>query len=282
MRILGGIAASLLALSALTAGAPRAVAAARQGAAPKQSPLAMYLAAGKNKEGLEWLRSFGHGGPEEDRYRGFFHHGLSEPEPTLKALVPYYRTHPDDDRVALAIAEASLWKKDFKTAVTVLGQLRQPDAPEALRVRGLLMEQAGRLSEALELYNQAIPRLPQPWGTMERKALVLSWLKRFDESAAVFKSIVASKQASPGLRQRCRVRLAELAAWNKDFDGALGQLGALLKEEPRQIDALLLTGQIQEWKGEFGEAKKTYSRVLAIDSAQPDARLRLDKLLWVK
>ncbi|HXI60203.1 MAG TPA: tetratricopeptide repeat protein [Polyangia bacterium] len=273
---------AIILLCLLALGAWRAPSGAQ--AAPKSTsnPLETFLAQGKNREGLEWLGSFGHGTPDEVRYRGLFHHGLAEPDATLQSLVPYYRAHPDDDVVALAVAEASLWKKDYKTAVTVLGQLRQPDAPQALRVRGLMLEQVGRLPEALALYNQAIPRLPLPWGTMERKALVLSWLKRFDEAAVTFKAVVASKQASLGLRQRCRVRLAELTAWNKDFDGALGQLAVLLKEEPRQVDALMLTGQILEWQGDFADAKKTYSRVLAIDAGQAEARLHLDKLLWVK
>src|SRR6185369_6462746 len=129
-----------------------------------------------------------------------FHHGLAEADPTLTALVPIYRAHPEDDQVALAVAEASLWKKDYKTAVTVVGQLRSPDAPEALRVRGMVFEQVGRLPEALALYDLAIPKLPLPYGTMERKAQVLSWLKRFDEAAAQYKQVIDSPKASLGLR----------------------------------------------------------------------------------
>jgi tetratricopeptide (TPR) repeat protein len=132
------------------------------------------------------------------------------------------------------------------------------------------------------LYERAIPQLPQPWGALERKAQVLSWLKRFDESAATYQKVVASKEASIELRRRCRVRLAELRAWQKDFDGALAQLAKLLEEEPRLVEALLLRGQILEWKGEFAGAKQTYSRILAIDSTQAEARLRLNKLLWVQ
>jgi tetratricopeptide (TPR) repeat protein len=245
------------------------------------TPLESFWQEQKYREGLEWLHRFGHGAPEEARYAGLFHYGLAQPDPTLQALVPVYRAHPDDDVVALAVAEASLWKKDYKTATTVVAQLRAPDAPDALRVRGLLFEQAGRFPEALALYEKAIPRLPLPYGTMERKAQVLSWMKRFDEAAAAYGQVIDSKQASLGLRRRCRVRLAELTAWRKDFDGALAQLKALLAEEPKQTDALLLQGQILEWKGDFGGAKRSYSRVLAVDPRSAEARLRLDKLLWV-
>jgi tetratricopeptide (TPR) repeat protein len=117
---------------------------------------------------------------------------------------------------------------------------------------------------------------------MERKAQVLSWVKRFDESATLYARIVSAKAASLGLRRRCRVRLAELSAWRKDLDGALAQLASILKEDPRLVDAMLLEGQILEWKGQYPEAKQVYSRVLAVDAGQAEARLRLNKLLWVK
>jgi tetratricopeptide (TPR) repeat protein len=250
--------------------------------AEQRSPLAEFLAQGKYAQGLEWLRVNGKGGAEETRYRGLFHYGLAQPDAALKDLAPAYRQNPRDDQVALALAEASLWKKDHRTASNVLGQLQTPEAPEALRVRGMLFEQAGRLNEALALYERAIPKLALPWGTLERKAQVLSWLKRFDESAATYRKIIASPQASVGLKRRCRVRLAELSAWNKDFDGALAQLAELLAEEPRTSEALLLRGQILEWKGEFVAAKHAYSQVLGFDPGNAQARLRLNKLLWVE
>ena len=184
--------------------------------------------------------------------------------------------------MALALAEASLWKKDHKTALSVVNQLVAADAPEALRVRAMIFEQLGRLTEALALYERAIAGLKQPWGAMERKGQVLSWLKRFDDAIAVFRQIVSSQGASGGLKRRCRVHIAEITAWRKDFDGALAQLAALLAEEPRDVAALLLKGQILEWNGRYAEAKQTYSKVLTIDSNHREARLRLDKLLWVK
>jgi len=258
-----------------------ALAAASTAAAAK-APLAEFLDQGKYQQGLEWLRSFGRGGPDEARYRGLFNYGLGRPDEALRDLVPVYRAQPKDDVVALAIAEASLWKKDYKTASTVLGTLQAPEAPDALRVRGLLFEQAGRLAEAIETYDRAIPRLRSPWETMERRAQVLSWMKRFDDARSGYEQVVGSREAPLEVRRRGRVRLAELSAWRKDFDGALAQLDALLREAPGRTDALLLKGQIFEWKGSFGEAKQTYSQVLAIDGNNAPARLRLNKLVWVK
>jgi tetratricopeptide (TPR) repeat protein len=274
--------ATLLALSPVAADAQPPAVPKTAADGVKSDPLAGFLQQGKYQEGLDWLKSFGHGSAAEERYRGLFLRGLGQADAALRVLLPIYRADPSDDEVGLAVAEASLWKKDFKTATSVTDHLKAKDAPEALRVRAMVLEQSGRLPEALALYERAIPQLPQPWGALERKAQVLSWLKRFDESAATYQKVVASKEASIELRRRCRVRLAELRAWQKDFDGALAQLAKLLDEEPRLVDALLLRGQIEEWKGEFAAAKQTYSRILAIDSTHAAARLRLDKLLWVK
>lgn len=247
-----------------------------------ETSLARFLEQRQFSEGLAWLTSFGDGSPAHLRFRGLFHHGLFQADAALKDLLPLYRANPSDDQVGLAVAEACLWKKDYKTATTVLGALKAPETPEALRVRALLYEQAGRLPEALHLYERAIPGLALPWGAMERKAQVLSWLKRFDEADAAYTAVIRSTQASLPQRQRCQVRRAELTAWKRDLDGALAQLADVLREAPRLTEALMLRGQVLEWQGKNADAKKAYSQVLTIDSNHAEARLRLNKLLWVQ
>jgi tetratricopeptide (TPR) repeat protein len=216
------------------------------------------------------------------RTRGLAHAELAEDAATLDELVAVYRARPEDDTVAIAIAEASLRKRDLKTAEVVLAALRAPDAPEALRVRAVLFEQADRLPEALALYERAIPQLARPEPTLEARARVLSWLGRFDEAAAGYGALAEDARASVEQKRRCRVRLAELRAWKKDLDGALGQLAGVLSEEPARADALLLQGQILEWQGRYADAKRSYSALLAADANHAEARLRLDKLLWVR
>lgn len=219
---------------------------------------------------------------DELRYRGLCHHGLGEADATLEHLVPVYRADPSDDRVALAIAEASLWKQDVKTAQGVVAALRVPEAPEALPVRGLLLEQSGQLDAAIALYERSIPRLEQPWSILERQAQALSWLRRFDAALATYARVAGDPAASPEQRLRCRVRMAEIAAWQRDLDGALAQLRSIASDAPERVDALLLQGQIQEWQGDFIGAKHSYSRILSADADQADARSRLGRLLWVE
>lgn len=233
-------------------------------------------------EGLHWLENFGGELPSEARYRGLFHHGQGRADETVEALVPVYRAQPQDDRVALALAEASLWKKDLETARSVTKQLQDPEAPEALRVRGMALEQEGRLEAALALHDRAISKASSPWAALERRALVLSWLKRFNEARETYLRIIESEEAGEPLRVRSQLRLAEMRAWQKDYDAALRMLRELSKAHPNDVEVLLLQGRILEWAGRFREAKAVYSRILTRDSRNAEARLRLDELLWVE
>jgi tetratricopeptide (TPR) repeat protein len=219
---------------------------------------------------------------QKARESGLHHFELGEDDRALEKLVLVYRAQPQDDAVALAIAEASLRKRDFKTARVLVEALRAPEAPEALRVRGALLEQANRLPEALASYERAIPGLASPYAAMEGRARVLSWMERFDDGIAAYRVLADDARAGIELQRRSRVRIAELTAWKKDLDGALAQLAILLAEQPRSAEALLLQGQILEWQGKYAEAKRSYSTVLAFDAAHAQARMRLDKLLWVE
>lgn len=216
------------------------------------------------------------------RARGLEHFENGEYARAAELLAAVYRARPEDDAVALAVAESSVQIRDLRTAELVIAALREPNAPEALRVRGTLLEQAGKFSEALTLYERASEGLSKPQLTIEARARMLSWLERFDEAAATYATLLADDSADLEQRRRVRVRLAELTAWRKDLEGALAQLAEVLVEEPGRADALLLQGQILEWQGRYPEAKRSYSTLLAADSDHAEARLRLNKLLWVR
>lgn len=216
------------------------------------------------------------------RVKGMRYYAEWNPDSTLHYLVPLYRANPQDDSLGLAVAEASLWKKDYKTATGTISNLVQPEAPDALRVKGLLFEQAGRLAEALELYNKAIPKLTKPWGTMERKAQVLAWLGKTEEAKSLIAEVIASKKVSEGLRLRASLHLALWTAWGKDLDQALAMTQAVLQKNPKHVDALMLLAQLQEWKGEYRKAKEAYGKVLVLEPNHADARLKLGKLQWVE
>lgn len=218
----------------------------------------------------------------DPRLLGLVHHGSYRPDSVLAVLGPLHKSGKADDRVVLALAEAFLWKKDYRNAQALLDAFPRKEDLGFLRVQATQMELVNRHAEALALWDRVIARDPKPWGAMERKAIVLSWGKRFEESVALFSKVIAAPQASEPLRLRCRVRRAEVLAWNRDFDEALAGLKEILRTRPDHAEAALLQGQVQEWQGRFAEAKATYTALLQKRPDHAGARLRLEKLGWVK
>ena len=213
---------------------------------------------------------------------GLVHHGLYQADSVLAVLAPLHRSGRADDRAVLALAEAFLWKKDYRNAQALLDAYPRKDDLGYLRVLATQMELVNRHQEALALWDRIIAADPKPWGAMERKAIVLSWKKRFDESIALFSKVAASGAASGPLRLRCRVKKAEVVAWNGDLDGSIKVLDSVLSEHPHHVDASLHKGQILEWKGRYPEAKAVYSAILQKQPDHATARLRLEKLGWAR
>lgn len=213
---------------------------------------------------------------------GLVHHGLYQADSVLAVLGPLHRAARADDRAVLALAEAFLWKKDYRNAQALLDAYPRKEDLGYLRVLATQMELVNRHQEALALWDRIIAADPKPWGAMERKAIVLSWRKRFDESIALFAKVAGSAAASGPLRLRCRVRKAEVVAWNGDLDGSLRVLDSILVEHPRHLDASLQKGQVLEWKGRYPEAKAVYSAILQKRPDHATARLRLEKLGWAR
>jgi tetratricopeptide (TPR) repeat protein len=220
--------------------------------------------------------------PADPRLLGLVHHALYRPDSTLAVLGPLHRAGSADSRVVFALAEAFLWKKDYRNAQALLDAWPGKDDLGYLRVLATQMELVNRHGEALAIWDEVIGRDPRPWGAMERKAIVLSWTKRFDESQALFAKVASSNAASAPLRLRCQVRRAEVMAWSKDLEGALKELRGVLASHPDHVEASLLRGQILEWLGRYPEAKATYTAVLQKRPDLASARLRLEKLGWVK
>jgi tetratricopeptide (TPR) repeat protein len=159
---------------------------------------------------------------------------------------------------------------------------RALDTPQAIQRRGLALEASGHLDEALRLYEQALGQPGAPLEVLERKALVQSWLERFEESKASYRLVLNDPRSDEPGRRRARRKLAELLAWEGKLDEALADLQRLLDEEPGDCESRLLRGQILEWQGRYREAKVDYSKLLEVDAQHDEARRRLDKLLWVR
>lgn len=220
--------------------------------------------------------------PKVHRIRGIGYHGLFKSDSAIAQLKAAFEAGLKDDGVRLPLAEAFLWKKDFRNAALVMDGIKNRTSADYFKLVARKHEILGDMEEAVKLYDKAIALEKLPYGTLERKAIVLSWMKRFDESIAVFDAILKVKVVSRPLKVRCLVRKAEVMSWKGELDPALAQLQRALALDKGNLEARFVKGRILEWKGDYQAAKAVYKDVLSLSPGQEQAKLKLDKLSWVE
>lgn len=219
---------------------------------------------------------------QDARLRGLICHGSYQADSTLAILGPLQRAGSRDPRVLLALADAFLWKKDFRNAEMLLESCPAKESVPYLKTSASLLESTRRIEEAIAMWDRVIARDPLPWEAMERKAIALGWLKRFGPSIELLDRIIAAPPVSAPQRLRARTKRAETLAWMKEFDKALDEIGRIKATHPDHVPGLLLEGSIREWQGRFVEAKSIYSTILQTTPHQSEALARMENLEWVK
>ncbi len=84
-------------------------------------------------------------------------------------------------------------------------------------------------------------------------------------------------ELAPSMTEPYRM-LAALYANTKRYDQALAKLGDVLKANPRDALALMLTGVIYEQRGDTAKARDAYEKILAIN---PRASAAANNLAWI-
>lgn len=217
-----------------------------------------------------------------NRLKGFTYYGLYNPDSTIFYLEKSYHNNIQDDDVLIKFAQALLWKKNYKDASPLLEKVKNKSNPEYLKVLANKYEILGDYTKAIRYYDIVIKNEKLPYGTMERKAILLSWMKQFDDAIILLNKIIKTKKVSKPLRLRCKIKKAEILSWKKEFDEAIKILDELLKTDKKNIPARLVKAQILEWTGKYKDAKDIYKEVLLIDPNNYKAKRELEKLLWVK
>jgi tetratricopeptide (TPR) repeat protein len=220
--------------------------------------------------------------PTTHKARGIAHHGLFHPDSAIHYLRLAHDAGLKEDEVLLPLAEALLWKKDFRAATQVADAVRGKEGAGYFKVMARKHEILGELDQAVAHYDKAIALEKLPYGTQERKAMVLSWMKKFDESIKLYDAIIAEKVVSQGLKVRCLIRKAEVLSWKNEFAPALAELEKALAKDRKNLEARLVKGRILEWKGEYKAAKALYGEILALSPDNEQAKLRLERLSWVE
>jgi len=188
------------------------------------------------------------------RVTGILLYAVGQGDASLPYLRQAHQESPSNARMALYLAEVLCWKKDFSSARNLVDAL--PDKTIAAQTR--------------------------PWEPSYRKGRLLGWLHEFAAANALYLRVLEMPAAPEGFAVRARIRLAELAAWQKDLDGALRMLNTVLASSPGNVDATLVRGQILEWQQNYKDARGSYLAALQLHPNDAHLRWRLEKLAWVK
>jgi len=226
------------------------------------------------------------------RVKGLSYLGLYQADSAVIYLRRAAEVPDAGDSVLIGCSEALLWKKDFKSAVSMLARTADKKSAAYKRVAALYLEMMGEFSQAITFYDTLLLQDKRPWNTLFRKAQVLSWMKRFDESIELFTKIMAYPEAPKYMKMTAVIRRAEVKAWQKETGKALHELDSLIAansalsapsvELDRLLEAWQLKGRFLEWEGRFPDAKEAYKNILLKRPDNKQARLSLENLLWVK
>lgn len=153
---------------------------------------------------------------------------LSANQPDLKARALTLR--------ALLAEKAEDKLADLNEAVRLA-----PGDAQAVRARGLVLADMGKLEEGVADLDRAIELAPEHLPTYEAKALLLSRLQRFDEALECLEQAArATSESIPLLVGRARIHMLQ-----SDLDAALADLEKARQMEPHNVAVLLLRAAIQ-------------------------------------
>jgi tetratricopeptide (TPR) repeat protein len=201
---------------------------------------------------------------------------LPFPQQNLQALV---QRDPHSARLRLALADQYLEKRDFDAAAAELRAASelQPANDSLLLRRARVLSWAKKYDESIRLYREWLTKHPRdPKGEMEL-ARVLSWSRNYDGAVAEYQKILSW---DPDDRQ-ARLEMARVLGWDKQYGRALDELQLLLKAKPNEFDALLLQAQIYSYQARWKDSLRVYNAALQIRPADRDALTgKAQVLVW--
>lgn len=157
------------------------------------------------------------------------------------------------------------------TAVLLLACASQA-ANAATLEDGLRLKQEQKLEEAATVFAE-VAEAGDPAG-LEQLAIVLSWLKHYDESIVTWRRALAMAPE----RKDFHVGLARVLYWKGEHDLALTELDQALAAQPDNVEALTLKGDVLMAQNQAAAAREIYAQAKArggesANLAELDAKL---------
>lgn len=186
------------------------------------------------------------------------------------------------DNLLILLAESLAWIGDYKNSQLILDMVKNKNKMDYLMVYATLKEREHDFAECLKIYNKILKKNPNALNVLEKKGVTYGWLKDFDKAIRSFSMILKNPKATYVQKERALLKRAEVYAWSKNKKAAFKDVNKLLKDNHKNLDAILLKATWYEWEGNYKKAKGLCESVVQIDPENKEARHRLEKLSWVK
>jgi tetratricopeptide (TPR) repeat protein len=156
----------------------------------------------------------------------------------------------------------------------LLGGEARAEAPPDPRIAeaDALLGDASGFERAAALYAEVLADDPNAPEVRLKRARVLAWARRYDESLAEYDVL----RAAPEPPEDLEIERAEVLSWAARSDEAEAAFGAILAENPEDARAARGLARTLAWSGRAGAADRAYARALELED-DPEARSE-----WVK
>ncbi|HXD00900.1 MAG TPA: tetratricopeptide repeat protein [Verrucomicrobiae bacterium] len=137
---------------------------------------------------------------------------------------------------------------------------RRPDDVDARKLLGMACTQTGRLREALAQFQEAARLRPDDLWIEANLGRAYARLRQYGKADSIYAEVLQKDPHQPD----ARLGEAELEAWRGHTARALEMLDELIKENPGNVEALTLRGDVHRWRWELKEAQTDYSQALGL------------------
>lgn len=142
---------------------------------------------------------------------------------------------------------------------------RDPNDETTRRALIDLMVQHGDVDEAIEQFLIIFDRDPEKSELRLQLARMLSWAERYEESIAAYNIYLEDESIPASYANEVRFELAAVTAWNGQPGTAARMLQEIVMDDPDNLDARVLLGDLYRWNDDSDVAERIYNEVLAIN-----------------
>ncbi len=167
---------------------------------------------------------------------------------------------PDDEDVLALRSEAKELRESIVAdMITELESVLaiDPDDHETRIMLADALTEKGDYREAAAHYGMVVSEFPDEPGLILRYARFLARIEETDAAAGAYRDYLAIDD-----RVSVRLELAQILAWESYYPQAIGELDAILEEQPCHIEARMLLAGIHRWSTNFEQAEALYREIL--------------------